>query len=430
MSELVNALESTNIVLNLIKTDSLSDLEFIKDSLPIIIPNSNNWTLPDSAARHDKIDIFKKFLEWSHKPTNVSIEHLAFNGRLRVLKETLVDYPELIKVSEMTLNYAAKQGHLHILKWLVENTETLCSCNTGDLASEGNHLKVISYLHQLFIDNPERFSSDCFCTTKALLPCAKSDNIDILSFLTKVVRLPVTLEVIIEAASHGSLRVLKYIHKELHITCDGTTEPLNQACMNGHLKTAKYIRYQMGGYCTRSAMSFSARENRLNIVRFLNKEMRKVGKKQYVNFVEDSEGDYDVTTKSDKFNKVWDEWAINWACEFGNLKVVKLLNEKGKLKYTNYALEAACRKGQIEVIKYIFRLMPKCRVTQEIINQTYGVKQKELVIKRYKQQRNNSINNFGSVRGTSSSNNISRMEIPDYQPFRDDNVNCNEGNEN
>lgn len=388
MGDLKDALNRTQIVVNLIKANDLESLEHIKDSLPTFVPESENWSLPDSAARHDKIDVFNKFIEWGHKPTKVSIEHLAYNGRLRILKETLNKFPELKDVSEMTVNYSARMGHLHIVKWLVENTEVKCSCNTGDLASEGNHLKVLTYLHQLYIDNPEKFSSDCFCTEKALIPCARTNDVDTLAFLVKTIRLNVKEEVINEAAKYGSLSILKYIHKELHITCDGTTEPLNQACMEGHLKTAKYIRYQMNGYCTRLAMSYASRSNHLRIVRFLNKEMRKVGKKQYVNFVEDSEGDYDLITKSDKYHKVWDEWPINWACEFGNLKVVKLLNEKGKLKYTNYALESACRKGQIEVIKYIFRAMLKCRVTKRITNETYGKKQKELVMKRFKESGN------------------------------------------
>ena len=395
MTDLRKALSSTRIVVNLIKANDIESLEHIKDKLPEFVPESKNWSLPDSAARHDKVDVFNKFVEWGHIPTFVSIEHLAYNGRLPTLKKTVKKFPELNKVSEMTLNYAAKNGHLHVLKWLIENTryvneqgevtETNCSCNTGDLAVEKNHLKVLMYLRQLFIDSPERFSSDCFCTQKALLPCAKSNDVKTLEFLVKIVGLSVTEEVITEAARYGSLNVLKYIYEKLHISADSSTDPLNQACIEGHLKTAKYIRHQMNGYCTRSAMAFAARSNHLSIIRFLNKEMKKVGKKDYVNFVEDSTGDYDIVTKTDKHHKVWDEWPINWACEFGHLKVVKLLNEKCKLKYTNYALEAASRNGQTEVIKYILKAMPECKVTKKITNETYGRKQKELVIKKFKE---------------------------------------------
>ena len=46
------------------------------------------------------------------------------------------------------MDWAAKYGHLEIVKWLHVNRTEGCTKNAMDLAAENGHLEVVKWLHE------------------------------------------------------------------------------------------------------------------------------------------------------------------------------------------------------------------------------------------------------------------------------------------
>ena len=105
------------------------------------------------------------------------------------------------------MNYAARNGHLEIVKWLHENRKEGCTKDAMNMAAEKGHLKVIKWLHKNRQEG---------CTSDAM-------NL---------------------AAEEGHLRVIKWLHKNKKEGC--TKYAIHWAIRNGHLEIAKWIHKNCG----------------------------------------------------------------------------------------------------------------------------------------------------------------------------------------
>ena len=57
------------------------------------------------------------------------------------------------------MNWAAGNGHLHVVKWLHEHRTEGCTTDAMDWAAENGHLDIVKWLHEHRIEG---------CTTNAM----------------------------------------------------------------------------------------------------------------------------------------------------------------------------------------------------------------------------------------------------------------------
>src|SRR6187399_1748927 len=86
-------------------------------------------------------------------------------------------YYALSQFPEVTIDWAAENGHLEVVKYLHEIGKE-CTDDAIDRASKGGHLEIVKYLHEVVGAN---------CTTKAMEWAAEDGHLDIVKYLHEAV---------------------------------------------------------------------------------------------------------------------------------------------------------------------------------------------------------------------------------------------------
>ncbi|KAF0692678.1 Aste57867_16263 [Aphanomyces stellatus] len=202
--------------------------------------------------------IKRKVPNHSYQVTPYALHAASANGHLNIVK-CLVDH-QIDHGIGGAVDLASINGHLDIIEWLVANHVERCTSMTANKAAEHGHVHVIQWLHAQGI---------CIDDEWVLLAAASKGHFDMVQWLCCNASITVfeqrgsgqvlpeankfdlwTSEyafdmdmdhttVATEVASNGHLEMLKWIYAHYPQSC--TTDALGGAAANGHLDVVKWL---------------------------------------------------------------------------------------------------------------------------------------------------------------------------------------------
>lgn len=189
-----------------------------------------------------------------------SIDFAAMNGRLDIIK-----YLHINNLSECTIgamDFAAAYGHFEVVRWLHYNRTEGCSTTAMDIAAALGYLPIVEFLHN---------NRNEGCTTYAMEAAAREGHLEIVIFLyynVHTLRLSVN-KALNNAAKKGHLEIVKFLY-HVRISKSYMYKLLNQAIYDDDFKTAEYINNNIKEFSQEERTISLARKNsHMEIVMFL-----------------------------------------------------------------------------------------------------------------------------------------------------------------
>ncbi|WZN65966.1 putative ankyrin repeat protein [Chloropicon roscoffensis] len=246
--------------------------------------------LVNYAALQGSIEILRWLMEEKGYEFNrATCEGAAFGGHLDVLKFLRAQNPPC-PWDGLTCLRAAQEGHLEVLKFL-RGLEPPCpwSLMTCALAAQGGHLEVLKWVRDQ--DPP------CPWNEWTCVRAARGGSLDVLKWLrAQQPPCPWSAGTCLVAAQGGHLEVLKWARSQ-NLPCRLDEVTCASAAAGGHLEVLKWLRSQ-DPPCPWSAgtCSEAAKGGRLEVLKW---------------------------ARSQDPPCPWDEETCAWAAEGGHLEVMK-----------------------------------------------------------------------------------------------------------
>uniref|UniRef100_K3W601 Uncharacterized protein n=1 Tax=Globisporangium ultimum (strain ATCC 200006 / CBS 805.95 / DAOM BR144) TaxID=431595 RepID=K3W601_GLOUD len=189
-----------------------------------------------------------------------SIEQAAAKGFKFLVQHLALAVPATSDSdNSLVMDFAARNGHLEILKWL-HATERLNGCSTRSMddAAKNGHLEIVQWLHENRSEG---------CTTKAMDYAAKHGHLKIVQWLHANRTEGCTVRAMDLAAQNGHLEMLEWLDANRTEGCTATA--VNYAASNGHLNTVQWLCEHRREECTPKAMIDAARHGHVYILEYL-----------------------------------------------------------------------------------------------------------------------------------------------------------------
>ncbi|KAJ3412273.1 hypothetical protein HDV05_001032 [Chytridiales sp. JEL 0842] len=179
-------------------------------------------------ALEDSIFFVLQDLRWV--VTKTIVDRVASEGceSLSVL-EDLLDMTKGCTVAAM--DGAAKNGHLHVVKFLHKRNIEGCTKDAMNGAAANGHLNVVKFLHENRSEG---------CTVAAMNGAAKNGHLAIVRFLHENRTEGCTSAAMNGAAGNGHLNVVKYLHENRREGC--TLVGVKMAVKNSHPDVLDFLR--------------------------------------------------------------------------------------------------------------------------------------------------------------------------------------------
>ncbi len=162
---------------------------------------------------------------------------------------------------------AARIGYLDGIRY---STNLIFTDDAMDYAARYGHLDVIKWLHENRIEG---------CTPYAMLWASANDHLDVIKFLHENREEGCSVWAMNRAAASGHLHIVKWLHENRKEGC--TTNAMNRAAANGHLFIVKWLHENRKEGCTMYAMKWAqesvkvvSRESFLASLRLANERKR------------------------------------------------------------------------------------------------------------------------------------------------------------
>ncbi|GAM20435.1 hypothetical protein SAMD00019534_036100 [Acytostelium subglobosum LB1] len=179
--------------------------------------------IPDAMINHLNLDadgclrLLRLFSVWSCGNLNM-IKYLHVNG---------------LPFHESTIYEAAYNGHLDVIKYLLENKSDTYICEYAmDNAARNGHLDTVRYLHEQRTEG---------CSGQAIVGAAENGHLDVIRFIlenrTEVMDHKTAFE---SAAVEGHLSVVEYLH-HFDSSVDCTNKALTYPATDGHAHIVQFI---------------------------------------------------------------------------------------------------------------------------------------------------------------------------------------------
>lgn len=243
----------------------------------------------DEACDQGHLNILKWLLEQVDMETYVDLSRASSRGHFHIVEWVLSNLPGRWVGLDRVTNECASGGRLDLARLLLYYDPENCnfSAETVDATAGNGHLEVLKW--RLSIKEAES------CTTDAM------DN----------------------AAGNGHLEVVNWLHENRTEGC--TTRAINLASMNGHLEVVQWLHVNRQEGCSNRAVDGAASNGFLEVVKWLLENR--------------SEG---CSTS-----------AMDGAAGNGHLHVVKWLHENRAEGCTGDAFRLAARNGHLPVILWL-----------------------------------------------------------------------------
>ena len=177
---------------------------------------------------------------------------------------------------------------------------------------------------------------------------AKTDRLDVLQYVNER-KHPMWVNCSLAAARYGRLNQLEFIYKEI----GWSTGALRAAVENGHIHILQYVydNLPISYFIPSNIMDIAAEKGDIAIMKLIHE---KQGNKSY-NAVSTAAaaGQLDAVKFLCENNYSFGSEAAGLAIKGGHISIVKYLIEKDNRLNTNYLLNEAARRGQLEILKYL-----------------------------------------------------------------------------
>ena len=124
-------------------------------------------------------------------------------GWLHVLKTIPSTFPN----NKYAMDFAARNGHLHVVQWIHNNRREGCSKSAMDGASENGHLHIVQWLHANRKEG---------CTRCAMDGAARNGHLHVVQWLYTNRNEGCTKDAIDFAAAKGHNHVVQWLHANKH----------------------------------------------------------------------------------------------------------------------------------------------------------------------------------------------------------------------
>lgn len=189
----------------------------------------------DIAATRGYFDIVSFLHERrSEGCTFSALEGVVRAGNLQMVQWLFANYKEIFEASgyyPMTL--AAIHGHLHVVKWLLENQSEDCTINAVDIAAKFGHFDIVKFL----IENRSEGH-----TTEAVDNAASNGHLEILKYFVCTRHMHCNDRAVEKAAANGHFHILLWLRMRGYSNFSENT--LTEAVTSGHLRIVKYLCVQ------------------------------------------------------------------------------------------------------------------------------------------------------------------------------------------
>jgi hypothetical protein len=136
-----------------------------------------------------------------------------------------------------TMDDAAANGHLVVMKWLHTHRSEGCTTAAMDGAAANGHLDILHWLHEHRSEG---------CTAKALERAAINGHLEVVQWLVLNTAAECTAEAMDGAVRQGDLDMVKLLFKTRSDCC--SAEAIDTAIRFGHLRVASWLRKLFPGY--------------------------------------------------------------------------------------------------------------------------------------------------------------------------------------
>ncbi|RHY29588.1 hypothetical protein DYB32_005043 [Aphanomyces invadans] len=225
----------------------------------------------------------------------------------------------LANFSERALAFAAKQGHVDVVKYICTVGGITTSPDALDLAAMGGHSPVVKFLTEPLPSMP--------ATTLAMDHAASQGNLDLVEFLHAHRTEGCTPAAMDAAASHGHIDVVKFLHSNRHEGC--TKDAVDHAAANGFADIVQFLVLHRPEGGTSETLKVYASRGDVRMVKWLHEHWK---------------------------HSKWPVQAVNAAATNGHATVVQYLMDRQLVAYSPHALVGAAKNGHFDVVDY---LLPK-----------------------------------------------------------------------
>ena len=179
-------------------------------------------------AKTNKLELLKWAREEKKCDWDVgTIWAAAEQGNLEMVKYCVV---KKCAISTLTCAFAAKNGHLKVLKYLHEKVKAPWDSETAAWAARNGHLHILEYLVKRKFDN---YNEDaCACA-------ANGGHLECLKYLHEEVKAPWDWQTAAWAAEEGHLHILEYLVERKFYNYNACA--CEYAAKKGHLDCLKFL---------------------------------------------------------------------------------------------------------------------------------------------------------------------------------------------
>ncbi|OQS05116.1 hypothetical protein THRCLA_02701 [Thraustotheca clavata] len=241
-----------------------------------------------------------------------AIDFAAREGHLNMVK--YLHECQSIGCTVRAMDFASRNGHYDMVKWLHENRSEGCSSNAINAAYDNGHMDIVEFLEG---------NRDQHLSVKYLANAALQGDFELVEWLYEKRGAQCSVDAMNNAARCGSLEIIQHLHTKGE-RC--TSKAMNNAATFGYLDIVKFLDLNRLAGCTIDAMNAAAKNDHLEIVKYLHENR--------------TEG---CTLK-----------AMDIAASKGYLKLVKYLYENDLGRCTHYAVIQASTKHHWHIVKYLF----------------------------------------------------------------------------
>lgn len=191
--------------------------------------------------------------------------------------------------SKALVSTAAANGHVHILKYLMEEEGVPCPLSSMQIAAEHGHVEAVGYLYEhggLTFNlaataaraghlEVVRFCCDNDCggwdQDWTVVQAVEQGHFAIVQFLHERRAAGCTSAAMNRAAANGHVEVLQYLYT--HRNKDATCTAIYAAASNGHTEVVKFLFEHDLSMCSHEALERAERGNHEDITEYIRTQM-------------------------------------------------------------------------------------------------------------------------------------------------------------
>ena len=291
--------------------------------------------LADSLAASGQIELLSLA---EVRPSEAGAYKAAANGHLAMVQHL---HAIGIPFEDHAAECAAGNGHLDVLKYLIEELHFAVWYQGVTTASENGHLHILQYLWE---ESRENFQVD----VQEVVDCAAEKGyLHIVKYFYDREDLRVSRVSADIAAADGMLEIIRYLQEEQGVAC--SSDAADNAAENGYTEVLRYL-FDRGIYCTDDGADELAKHGRLDLIQ----ELRQHGI-HCTEYGADYAAEYGHL---DILQDLWDhgihatENGADEAAGNGHLAIVQDLAGKG-VHCTEEGASMAASNGHIHVIRFL-----------------------------------------------------------------------------